>query len=339
MENPLFPDNYDEPVDLGDTVFAGVTATTSVSFDGDQAPPGKNEFYLLNSNEGATQQILVTGFNRESTSLVNAIPNVSTQGFGIDNQSINPAEVIQVDFVSGGTQSAGKLSQISYSKHTDGITTAGFTVNQITPSSPSTRTDITLTTRDVTTDEKGSEYNDKIPTPVASPLPNILTIKVVLNGTTYNFATDGTQGGIIVSGLGTSTVKIENLDNVAVVDFTTDRQFDRILIEGVDANDGLDITEFHFKAALPSAYKESVGDFIQFQDDGPQIVAGAAPLMITLDESGLTGGNVIAPDVGITSSTGNFVNGFHSELWCGRAVARHHHDVQPGHGRRKLRSG
>ena len=132
LENPLFPDNYDEPVDLGDTVFAGVTATTSVSFDGDQAPPGKNEFYLLNSNEGATQQILVTGFNRESTSLVNAIPNVSTQGFGIDNQSINPAEVIEVDFVSGGTQSAGKLSQISYSKHTNGITTAGFTVNQIT---------------------------------------------------------------------------------------------------------------------------------------------------------------------------------------------------------------
>ena len=125
-----------------------------------------------------------------------------------------------------------------------------------------------------------------------------------MNGTTYNFATDGTQGGIIVSGLGTSTVKIENLDNVAVVDFTTDRQFDRILIEGVDANDGLDITEFHFKAALPSAYKELVGDFIQFQDDGPKIVAGAAPPTITLDESGLTGGNVIAPDVGITSSTG-----------------------------------
>ena len=84
----------------------------------------------------------------------------------------------------------------------------------------------------------------------------------------------------------------------------------RILIEGVDANDGLDITEFHFKAALPSAYKESVGDFIQFQDDGPQIVAGAAPPTITLDESGLTGGNVIAPDVGITSSTGNFVTAF-----------------------------
>ena len=60
--------------------------------------------------------------------------NVSKQGFGVDNQSINPGETLQVDFVTGGDLNAGTASQIQYDNHIETITEAGFTINQITPS-------------------------------------------------------------------------------------------------------------------------------------------------------------------------------------------------------------
>ena len=62
---PLFhPDatNPDDQIDLTDKVFASATGTTTASFSGATAAPGKNDFYVINSSTDASKQLLVTGF-------------------------------------------------------------------------------------------------------------------------------------------------------------------------------------------------------------------------------------------------------------------------------------
>jgi hypothetical protein len=133
----LHPDaaDPDDQIDLANKVYAAATGTTTVSFSGQNAAPGNHDFYLINSSEGASSQLLVTGF----LGAANATANVSTQGFGVNNQSINPTETLQCDFVTGGNLAAGSASQIQYGSHLETITQAGFTINQITPSTPKLR--------------------------------------------------------------------------------------------------------------------------------------------------------------------------------------------------------
>ena len=52
---------------------------------------------------------------------------------------------------------------------------------------------------------------------------------------------------------------------------------DRLLVTGVDLNEGCDITEFHFSTTSTNAYTEEVGSFINFDDDGPTLTITAAP--------------------------------------------------------------
>ena len=101
----LHPDatDPDDQIDLTDKVFASVTGTSVNNFSGQNAAPGNHDFYVINSSNDATKQLLVTGF----LGAANATANVSTQGFGVNNQSINPTETLQVDFVTGGTLPAG----------------------------------------------------------------------------------------------------------------------------------------------------------------------------------------------------------------------------------------
>ncbi|WP_292137397.1 hypothetical protein, partial [Mesorhizobium sp.] len=81
----------------------------------------------------------------------------STQGFGVNNQSINPTETLQVDFVTGGTLAAGTAAQIQYASHIETITKAGFTINQITPSNPNLRVDVKISAFNVQGNEQGSD--------------------------------------------------------------------------------------------------------------------------------------------------------------------------------------
>ena len=63
---------------------------------------------------------------------------------------------------------------------------------------------------------------------------------------------------------------------------------DRLTVTGVDSNEGLDITEFHFSAQTTNAYSEEVGSFINFDDDGPTISTTGTPPELTVDETVLT---------------------------------------------------
>ena len=283
----LHPDatNPNDQIDLAGEVFASVSGTTTVGFNGDNAPPGINQFYCLNSPADATKQILVTGFLGSA----NATPNVSTQGFGVNNQSINPTEKLQVDFVTGGTLAAGSGSQINYTSHIETIMQAGFTINQITPSSPDKRVDITITASNVQGNEQGLGFYDGSPTLGAPIMSVTLTGQSGVSGAitvdgTYNVAGNV---DVVVSGLGTSIVTITGLDNVTTVDITTSSTFDRLTITGVDANEGCDITEFHYSSTTPNSYTEDVGTFINFNDDGPSLTA--VNFVGHVDEDALTG--------------------------------------------------
>ena len=85
------------------------------------------------------------------------------------------------------------------------------------------------------------------------------------------------SGTVNVSGLGTGIVTITGLDNITIVNVTTSSQMDRLTVTGVDSNEGLDITEFHFSSTNTNALTEQVGSFINYDDDGPTLSITAAP--------------------------------------------------------------
>ena len=275
----LHPDasNPDDRIDLIDKVFASVSGTTVNNFSGQNAAPGNHDFYVINSSTDATKQILVTGF----LGAANATANVSTQGFGVNNQSINPTETLQVDFVTGGTLAAGTAAQIQYGSHLETITQAGFTINQITPSNPNLRVDVKISAFNVQGNEQGLNFYDGSPTN-AAPITSLtltgqsgVASPITLDGT-YNVAG---SVDVTVSGLGTGIVTVTGLDNITTVDVTTSSPMDRLTVTGVDSNEGCDITEFHFSATSTNAHTEQVGSFINFDDDGPTLSITAAPVV------------------------------------------------------------
>ncbi|MBB4372463.1 hypothetical protein GGD63_005271 [Bradyrhizobium sp. cir1] len=276
---PLFhPDdtNPDDRIDLTDKVFASVEGTSTVSFLGSNAAPGNRDFYLIDSSSDASKQVLVIGLNGLTA-------NVSEQGFGVKNQSINPGETLQVDFVTGGTQPAGTdASEIQYGSHIETITQAGFTINQITPSQPDKRVDITISAFNNTGNDQGSNFYDG----TATTAVDITSIKLTgASGFASIITADGTyatgSGNVTITGLsGTgNAVTITGLDNVTTVDITTASPMDRLQVAGVDANEGCDITEFHYSVTSTNAHTEEVGSFINFDDDGPTLEITAAPVV------------------------------------------------------------
>ena len=180
-------------------------------------------------------------------------------------------------------------AQIQYGSHLDNVTQAGFTINQITPSDPNLRVDIRISAFDVTGNEQGLNFFDGSPT-AAAPITSItltgasgFASPITVNGT---YAT--ASGNVTVSGLGTGVVTVTGLDNITTVDVTTSSQMDRLTVTGVDSNEGLDITEFHFSAQTTNAHSEEVGSFINFDDDGPTMTADGVVPELTVDETDLT---------------------------------------------------
>ena len=291
--------NPDDRIDLTNKVFASLSATTTVSFSGANAASGNPDFYIINSPTDATKQVLVIGQGGTA--------NVSTQGFGIGNQSINPTETLQVDFVTGGTLASGTASQIAYGSHIEDVTKVGFTINQITPSSPDKRVDITITALNATGNEQSTDFYDGTPANAV----DITSIKLTgASGYASTITADGTystpSGDVSITGLsGTgNAVTITGLDNVTVVDFTTATPIDRLLVTGVDANEGCDITEFHFQTTTPNAHTEEVGSFINFDDDGPSVSATASTNFVQHDETaGLQNGGADPADKDIAGNT------------------------------------
>ncbi len=312
----LHPDETDpdDRIDLTDHVFASVAGTSVVSFTGENAHPGSNEFNLLSSPSDASKQLLVTGLVRSSqadpnSALVNSECNVSQQGFGVDNQSIQPdtdgqnqplgREVLQIDFVTGGTPDAGDGADIAYGSHLENITQAGFIINQLTPSQSAGRADIAIRAFNVQGNEQGSDFFNGSPTTAV----DITSIKLTgASGFASTITADGTyataSGNVTITGLsGTgNAVTITGLDNTTTVDITTSGFMDRLHVESVDSNEGIDITEVHFSATNTNAHTEEVGSFINFDDSGPTLLITAAPVVgaaEVVEASGVAGQNQV----------------------------------------------
>ena len=310
LEHPN-PAQTDERIDLLNKVFASVAATTTVGFSGADAAPGNNDFYIINSPSDASKQILVIGLNGGTA-------NVSEQGFGVNNQSINPNETLQVDFVTGGLSPAGDSSEIQYGSHLENVFQAGFTINQITPSTPDKRVDISITASNNTGNDQGDEFFDG----TATTACDIISIKLTgTSGFASVITTDGTyataSGNVVVSGLtGTgNVVTIRGLDNVTTVDITTATPMDRIQVKGVDANEGCDITEFHYSTTTPNGYTEEVGSFINFDDSGPSLSVTAVPVVgsASVVEASMAGGQSQAT-ITAPTFTANAVDGVTSNV-------------------------
>ena len=63
--------------------------------------------------------------------------------------------------MTGGTLASGSASQIQYGSHLEDVTRAGFTINQITPSNPDKRVDITIKAFNNTGNEQGWKPNGR----------------------------------------------------------------------------------------------------------------------------------------------------------------------------------
>ncbi|MES0076117.1 DUF5801 repeats-in-toxin domain-containing protein, partial [Mesorhizobium sp. M0058] len=316
----LHPDatDPDDRIDLTDMVFASVTGTSVASFLGSAAAPGNNDFYLINSANDASKQLLVIGLNGGTA-------NVSTQGFGVGNQSINPNETLQVDFVTGGTLAAGSAAQIQYGSHIETITQAGFTISQVTPSNPNDRVDVQISAFNNTGNDQGTNFYDGTTT---NPV-DITGIKLTgTSGYASLITADGTyatgSGNVTITGLsGTgNAVTITGLDNTTTVDVTTGSPMDRLTVKGVDSNEGCDISEFHFLTTSTNAHTEEVGSFINFDDDGPTleitapVTVGAAEVVEASGAGGHSQVTITPP-----SFTASAVDGYTTDVGYALALA------------------
>lgn len=127
---------------------------------------------------------------------------------------------------------------------------------------------------------------------------------------------------VTVSGLGTGVVTVTGLDNITTVDITTSSPMDRLQVKGVDSNEGLDITEFHFTSTGTNAHSEEVGSFINFDDDGPTleitaaVTVGAAEVVEASGAGGQSQVTITPPDF-----TASAVDGFTSNVSYALALA------------------
>ncbi|MGG7578163.1 DUF5801 repeats-in-toxin domain-containing protein [Rhizobium sp. Nf11,1] len=281
----LHPDatNADDRIDLTNKVFASVTATSVVNFSqlGD-APSGHNNWYILDADAASPQKILVTAHDGG----VQAEVNVSTQGLGVASQDVRFGRELQIDLITGGTQSAGKdftntPTAPDYGSHIENVFSAGFSVSQSTPTG--TVADIEIHAYNNDDNVEGAAF----PTDDNDTEINITGVTFKLNGVTKTAA----ELGITVNLSGTGLI-LENVGEGVTVDFTTaggaGGTFDRFTIKNIDTEkDFFDVKEVHFSGAVGNAYNEEVGSFINFDDDGPSITATGTPPQLTVDETTL----------------------------------------------------
>ncbi|MBY5714613.1 DUF5801 repeats-in-toxin domain-containing protein [Rhizobium leguminosarum] len=281
---PLFhPDatNADDRIDLTNKVFASVSGTSVVNFSqlGD-APSGHNNWYILDADAASPQKILVTAHDNG----VQAEVNVSTQGLGVASQDVRFGRELQIDLITGGTQSAGKdftntPTAPDYGTHLENVSTAGFSISQSTPTS--TVADIEIHAYNNDDNVEGAAF----PTDDNDAEINITGVTFKLNGVTKTAA----ELGITVNVAGTGLI-LENVGEGVTIDFTTaggaGGTFDRFTIKNIDTEkDFFDVKEVHYGGEVSNAYNEEVGSFINFDDDGPAITATGSPPELTVDET------------------------------------------------------
>lgn len=268
LSTPINP-NPDERTDLTNLVYAAAIGTTTANFSKlSDAPPGHNNWYILDADAGGPLKILVTAHDGASQAEV----NVSTQGLGVSSQDVRFGRELQIDLISGGTQSAGKNFTNTplapdYGTHVETITSAGFTVSQSTPTN--TTADIEIHAYNNNDNVEGAGF----PTDDNDAEIEIIGVTFKLNGVPKTAA----QLGITIDDSGTGLI-LHNVGEGVTVDFTTaggtNGTFDRFTIKNIDTDkDYFDVKEVHYSGGSTTPGFGEVGSFINFDDDGPTITA------------------------------------------------------------------
>ncbi|PDS45525.1 hypothetical protein CO662_13445 [Rhizobium anhuiense] len=292
--------NPDDRIDLTNKVFASVTGTSVVNFSQlDDAPSGHNNWYILDADAASPQKILVTAHDAG----VQAEVNVSTQGFGVASQDVRFGRELQIDLITGGTQSAGKdftdtPTAPDYGSHLENVSSAGFTISQSTPTD--SLADIEIHAYNNNDNVEGAAFpGDDNDTEI-----NITGVTFKLNGV----ATTAAALGITVNLTGNGLI-LENVGEGVTIDFTTaggaGGTFDRFTIANIDTeHDFFDVKEVHYGGEVSNAYNEEVGSFINFDDDGPTMTATGVPPELTVDETNLAGNDSADFSTFFTSNAG-----------------------------------
>lgn len=309
LYNPDGSNPDDRITPFTDKIFISADSTAPILFsDFADVPSGNTDYAIIAPDSAGTGQsgdvqLLVVGFDGTD----NATVNVSTTGLGAASQSIGVDASLQIDFITGGTQSTGTAANIAYGSHYE-TGEAGFKVTQVNPTNDgpnANRVDVRVAAANVTGNEQGLAFFD------GSPTTDITITRVQVLGIDGVTVIEDTQAGgandpTITIAINGSTADIKNLLLNQSVRFYTAAPMDRFTATNIDtsSNTSFDLGGFYFTGTQNNSDHKEVGSLMSFDDDGPSITAAGTLPILTVDESALPTGNGEAG--ASTSDSANF---------------------------------
>jgi hypothetical protein len=304
ISNPIFPSNYDEGVNLFDTIGVSASATTQFAFDA--LPSGNNYFGMV----GTTTNALVVvgadpdpvdngdgtfGFSNDSDT-VNTSKGGGSVTIGINDQNFNPGEGAYFTYVSGAdTDFVGKaldaneaddVSNIQFGSRIE-VGAASTKVVQVSGDALAIMTIKCFNGNDTA---DGTAFGLSSPSALGTgSVVAILKIEV-LNALNQVIRT--LTGADLVQDANGAYVVGDLNDNYSVKWYTkvgaNGAVHDQTLI-GSGNGEKFDIGAFGIDQ--PNAARADIGNQVIFEDDGPQVTLANTANLIRVDETiGQNGG-------------------------------------------------
>lgn len=297
-------DNADE-LDLSNLIYLGsdFTTQTEVPFENyASVPSGQDAFALVGPTSGSSPvDLLVTGFAGNTVSTV----NVSTQGLGSGQQSVDEGESLRIDIVDANTADFAKADEpsevhdaanISYAGGHEDAVAMTFEIEQTNPNK-NTAT-VSVFAYYTATNFQGTDFpTNAITSPgtlvqidvadivILDAAGNPITAAFISRGgtiTALDSNNDGTLDGVQVSGL---------LAHEQVKFSTDGTVFNRVVLTNSDLSTGPDTWDLGavkvtvLQGGSDTEFAE-LGSHLRFQDDGPAIdPSGATVPTLTVDDS------------------------------------------------------
>jgi hypothetical protein len=304
ISNPIFPSDYDEGVNLFDTI--GVSASASTKFAFDALPSGNNYFGMV----GTTTNALVVvgadpdpvknsdgsfGFSNDSDT-VNTSKGGGSVTIGIDDQNFNPGDGAYFTYVSGANSNyvgknldaneADDLRNIDFASRIE-VGAASTKVVQVSGDALAIMTIKCFNGND-TLDGQAFGYDDPANPSDVSALGNgsvVAILKIEVMDATGAVIRTLTGAQLVQNGDGAYVVGDLN-DNYSVKWYTkvgaSGAVHDQTLI-GSGAGEKFDIGGFSIDQ--PNAARADIGSQVIFEDDGPTVTLVNTTNQIRVDES------------------------------------------------------
>ncbi|WP_176593615.1 S-layer family protein [Sphingobium sp. EM0848] len=312
IKNPDFPSNYDDPVNLFDTL--GVSAGTTTHFDFSTLPSGNNLFGMVGTTTnaivviGANPDPVGTGFSNTSDT-INTSKGGGSVTIGVNDQNFNPGEAAYFTYVSGANANfvgaaldaneADNVANIDFTSRIE----VGAASTKIVQVSGNNLAVLTIKAFNGDNSLDGAAF-DPTPPSGASALGNgtavpILRIEVRdANGALVQLITNP-----VADSNGVYTVSNLN-DNYTIKWYTQyngqGAVHDQVLL-GSGAGEKFDIGGFDIDQ--PNSARADIGAQLIFQDDGPTVAAVPSTNFVQHDETpGVQNGGADPADKDVAGS-------------------------------------